>query len=69
MAAAIPDPPTRPHPIAASSVVERRSRGNWLQTAPQEPQEERAVTAIDWRALGRAEPTLVETTTSSSCRG
>ena len=35
MAAAIPDPPTRPHP----SSVERRSRGKWLQTAraPQEP--------------------------------
>ena len=29
------DPPTRPHP----SSVERRSRGKWLQTAPQEPQE------------------------------
>ena len=28
MAAAIPDPPTRPHP----SSVERRSRGKWLQT-------------------------------------
>ena len=33
MASAIPDPPTRPHP----SSVERRSRGKWLQTAPQEP--------------------------------
>ena len=28
-------PPTRPHP----SSVERKSRGKWLQTAPQEPQE------------------------------
>ena len=32
MASVTPDPPTRPHP----SSVERRSRGKWLQTAPQE---------------------------------
>ena len=29
----VQDPPTRPRP----SSVERRSRGKWLQTAPQEP--------------------------------
>ena len=33
MVAAIPVPPSQPHP----SSVERRSRGKWLQTAPQEP--------------------------------
>ena len=33
MAVTIPLPPTRPHP----SSVERRRRGKWLQTAPQEP--------------------------------